>query len=222
MKMIAILMAASLVAGASAQSLRGESFGAPRTLQPQPYDAWMRQAEVTGDVMFHMPGLGDFDVFDIAYGFEAGYRMWLTDIFGLGFGVGFEQWSADTGFSRNWGGAVAGDMRVIPLSVTGYLRVLDMGWGVLNGFLGLEYAVIDSDLTLIRDSRLETVSVDDTFGVRFGGELAMPITDVLSVGLQAGMQDMFSKGSAKGSGGGRLMDVTLQSAFFGVGLSMAF
>lgn len=207
----------------AAAALTAAAFGQERMVQPmsaRSSDAWMRQHDITGDAVAHFPGLGDFDVFEYALGVEAGYRHWFTDIVGAGVGLGLENWSAG-GASRNWRGRVSGDMTVIPLSVSGFLRAADVGELELIGFVALEYAITISDLTVTRDGEKDDVSLDNALNGRIGLEVALPLTPDLSLTGQAGFQFNLWKADAEALGGG-LMDLDMQSFFIGIGVAFAF
>ncbi len=214
-KALVVLALATLAGAASAQSV-----GAPRSVRLPSHDAWMKEMEVGGTAVVHAPGLGDFDVFDTAFGVEFDYRYWFSDVLGVGVGLGVENWTVQED-SRNWVGTLDGDMMVIPLCLTGYLRVADFGWGLLTGFVGFEYAVTDSDVTMSRDGATETVEMDDSINGRIGAELTMPLNDVLSFGVSAGYQTALMMGGAEAFGDGN-MEVDMQSLFIGIGASIAF
>jgi len=180
----------------------------------------MRQNEVTGEVVIHAPGLGDFDVFDYAYGIEIGYRHWWSDILGVGVGIAYENWVAGGG-ARNWAADADGDLRVYPLSLSGYLRAADLGWCELVTLVALEYAICDSEIAVSRGGASDTASVDDSVNVRLGLEFGAPLTDNLRLTCGVGFQFPLMKGDASALGG-PLMDVDMQSFYAGVGLSLAF
>ena len=193
------------------------SFGQGRLSELPP---WMRANELTGDLVLHLPGGGDFDVFEAAYGAELGYRYWFTDVLGVGLGVGIENWSAD-GMSRNWGGRVKGDMLVVPLSLGGYVRALDLGWAELIGYAAVEYGIVDSDVELEINGRVETVKVDHSWDLRLGVELSVPLTPDLSLAAGVGHQFPIVKSDAS-TPSGPLMDADLQSFFFAIWVQLAF
>ncbi len=216
MKTKAIVMAAMVAAGmASAQSA-----GTPGTFRMPAHDAWMKETEFAGEFVFRAPGLGDFDVFDMAYGVDLTYRHWFTDILGAGVGLGFETWTVQN-HSRNWIGALDGDMLVIPLTVSGFLRVAEFGWGTLIGFAGAQYAFSDSDITMTRDGESETVDADGSFVGRIGAELSIPMDGAISLGFRIGYQASLMGGDAEAFGDTNL-EVDLEAVFFGLGLSVAF
>lgn len=216
MKKAVVLLAMAVAAGTAA----AQTVGAPRTVRFAPRDAWMREMEAGASVTYHAPGLGDFDVFDKAVGLDFHYRYWFSDVFGIGAGLGYETWDAQRS-NRNWVGELDGDMTVIPLSVSGLLRMQDFEWGVLTGFIGLEYAISDSNMTMSRGGETEGVSTDDSINYRFGLELAVPVGDVLSFGVQLGYQGALAAGDAEAFGDTN-MEVDMQSVFVGIGASLAF
>lgn len=181
---------------------------------------WMRTHELTGDLVLHLPGGGDFDVFDVAYGAELGYRYWFTDVLGAGIGLGIENWSADGG-SRNWPGRVSGDMLMVPLSLSGYLRAVSLGWAELIGYVALEYGIVDSDVDLESGGRVEKVDIDHTWDLRLGIEVSVPVTPDFSISVGAGHQFPIVKSEASVASG-PLMDADLQSFFVSVGVQLAF
>jgi hypothetical protein len=216
MKKAVVLLAAAVMAGSAA----AQTVGAPRTVRLSPRDAWMRQMEAGGSLVYHMPGLGDFDVFDQAIGVEFAYRYWFSDVFGIGAGLGYETWEA-AGDNRNWEGQFDGDMTVIPLSVSGLLRIADFQWGLLTGFVSVEYAICDSDMSVTRDGMTGRVGIDDSINGRLGLELSVPVNDVWSVGLTLGYQGALMKGDASALGDTNI-EVDMQSVFVGLGASFAF
>ena len=216
MKKAIVFLAMAVVAGSAA----AQTVGAPRAVRLAPRDAWMRQMEAGGSLTYHVPGLGDFDVFDQAIGIDLSYRYWFSDVLGIGVGLGYETWDAQRN-NRNWVGELDGDMTVIPLSVSGLLRMMDFEWGVLTGFVSLEYAICDSGMTMERGGESEDVNVDDSINGRIGVELAMPVSDVLSVGAQLGYQGALAPGDAEAFGDTN-MEVDMQSFFVGLGVSLAF
>ncbi|MCX7819441.1 MAG: hypothetical protein N2652_09595 [Kiritimatiellae bacterium] len=181
---------------------------------------WMRTHELTSDLVLHAPGGGDFDVFEIAYGVELGYRYWFTDVLGAGIGVGFERWSAD-GTSRNWPGRADGDLQVVPLSLGGYVRAVNFRWAELIGFIAVEYGFVNSDVTIETDGVVQDVDIDNPWDLRLGLELAVPLTPDLSISFGAGHQFPIVKSDAS-TAAGPLMDADLQSFFFSLGLQLAF
>ncbi len=216
MKKILILgLTAAVLAGPSV----AQTVGAPRTIRLAPQDAWMRQQEATAGLVFHAPGAGDFDVFDFAYGVEFGYRRWLTDVFGVGVGLGVETWTAGGG--GNWSGAADGDMLVVPLTLSGHMRAADFGWGGLQLFAALEYDFTSSDVTLERGGRRDTVDVDNCLNGLIGIDLTVPLNETLSLGARLGYQATLVEAGASAFGG-NLRDLDMQSVFFGLGVSMAF
>jgi hypothetical protein len=216
MKKAVVLLAVAVMAGSAA----AQTVGAPRTVRLSPRDAWMRQMEAGGALVYHAPGLGDFDVFDQAIGVDFVYRYWFSDVFGIGAGLGYETWEV-AGDNRNWNGQFGGDMTVIPLSVSGLLRIADFEWGLLTGFVSVEYAICDSDVSVTRDGASGGVSIDDSINGRLGLELSVPVNDVWSVGLELGYQGALMKGDASALGDSNL-EVDMQSVFIGLGASMAF
>ncbi len=198
----------------------GTVLNAPAQGQLNERPVWMRAHELTGDLVLHLPGGGDFDVFEVAYGAELGYRYWFTDVFGAGVGVGIENWSADGG-SRNWPGRVSGDMMMVPLSLGGYVRAMDFGWAELIGYVALEYGIVDSDVELESDGRVEKVDIDNTWDLRLGVELSVPLTPDLAIAVGAGHQFPIVKSDASVASG-PLMDADLQSFFFSIGVQLAF
>lgn len=216
MKTKAIVVAVMMAAGMSS----AQTAGAPGTFRMSAHDAWMKETELLGEVVFRLPGLGDFDVFDTAYGVDLTYRHWFTDILGAGVGLGLETWAAQD-HSRNWVGSLDGDLLVIPLTVSGYLRIADLGWGTLIGFAGAQYAFSDSDLVMTRDGLSESVDVDGSFVGRIGMELSMPMRDVISLSFRVGYQASLLGGDAEAFGDTN-MEVDLESVYFGLGLAVAF
>ena len=216
MKRAAVLLAMAVVAGSAV----AQTVGAPRSVRLAPRDAWMREMEAGASITYHMPGLGDFDVFDKAVGVEFTYRYWFSDIFGIGAGLGFETWDVQRN-NRNWVGELDGDMMVIPLSVSGLLRIADFEWGLLTGFVSVEYALCDSDISMTRDGETQGVGIDDSINGRLGVELSVPVGDVLSLGVQVGYQGALMSGDASAFGDPN-MEVDMQSVFVGLGASLAF
>lgn len=216
MKTKTMILAACMAAG----MVSAQTAGSPRTFRLSAHDAWMKETEFAGEVVFRAPGLGDFNVFDAAYGVDLTYRHWFTDILGAGVGLGAETWTTQD-HSRNWVGTLDGDMLVIPLTVSGYLRIAEMGWGTLIGFAGAQYAFSDSDIAMTRDGQSAPVDVDGSFVGRFGAELSMPLGGSVSLGLRVGYQASLLGGDAEAFGD-KNMEVDLESVFFGLGLAVAF
>lgn len=181
---------------------------------------WMRAHELTTEVVLHLPGGGDFDVFEVAYGAELGYRRWFTDVLGAGVAIGIENWSAE-GTSRNWPGRASGDLRMVPLSLGGFVRALSLGWAEVVGYIAVEYGIVESDVKLESNGHTEKVEIDNTWDLRVGVELAVPVTADLSISAGVGHQFPITKSDAS-TPAGPLMDADLQSFFFSIGLQLAF
>ncbi|MBP7275508.1 MAG: hypothetical protein KBA51_04820 [Kiritimatiellae bacterium] len=112
--------------------------------------AWAQQpppacGELVGGFLVGVPGLGDSDVYDVNYGVQFEYRHWFENGLGAGAWFGVEQWEAGDG-TRHWDRAADGDLRAVPLGLSGLYRVWsDEVWAVTLR-AGLGYVWTDSDL----------------------------------------------------------------------------
>ena len=172
--------------------------------------------EVVGGFLAGVPGMGDSDVYDYNYGLQFEYRHWFTQALGAGAWFGMEQWEAGDG-TRHWDRETEGDLRVIPLGLSGLLRVWsDVAWTVTVR-AGVGYAWTDSDLRFTGVPGSAGIHVDDGWIAEIGFDVDYRLAERMTLFGGVMHRADVSRGRASFEGG-PLQDNHLQGMNFTLGL----
>lgn len=173
-----------VVRGLLVLALAGAGVFAAGTAHAQ--DRGVTDEQVGAGLIIQFPGVGDFDVYDLGVGVEAQYRRWYG-FGGLGLSLGMEQWSTES-HTRNWAALrqdtparLGGDLRQIPVGVSGLGRWPLQEGLLLRGEAGIRYVWVDSDLTLQRVDwdRPESVRIKDGWVALAGVGIEQLLTETL-------------------------------------------
>ncbi len=116
-------------------------------------------SEETGELVVSgqmwLPGAGDSDLFDLGMGAEVSYREWFRFPWGVGLNLGVAQWQVDNGSSAyKWQelSDYDGDATIILFGPALYFSVVDWDNWNLTFETGVQYAVIDSNVSVYNNS----------------------------------------------------------------------
>ena len=209
-KTILMAIAALLVCGAARGGLTSEEPG-----------------ELTVAGQFFMPGVGDFDLFDSGYGASISYREWFMFPFGAGVSLGVSQWQVDSGadaYKDNRIGQYDGDAMVIPLGASLYFNLID--WDNWNLILdtGLQYALVDSNVSAHDDlqNRDYDVDIGDAVLWNVGLEYEYMVTENLFLLGGGGYQTDVLAAETDYNGVDDARDTSFQGAYIRLGAKYLF
>lgn len=184
------------------------------------------ELSVAGQWFF--PGMGDIDLFERGYGATVSYREWFSFPWGVGVSLGLSQWQVDSSsraFKYDKLSQYDGDALLIPLGATLYFNVIDWdNWNVILG-AGLQYAFVDSNLSVYNGEETamtrQDVDMGGTLLVNFGGEYEYMVTENAYVVGGVGAQfDVV--GADTEYAGGELRDASFAGFYLNLGAKFLF
>ena len=175
---------------------------------------------------YYFPGQGDFKLYKNMFGPEFQYRNWFGDYVGAGVAAGYT-WSSiysdNTDIIDSSEGKFGGNLGMVPLGVSFFLRPIKTDLWALNLEAGLRYVFINSKVDFTERTTGETLSVklDDGAVYLFTMEVDRLLTDNFYVFLGGGAQfDIFRPDMHIGDT--RTRDNELKAFYARLGLKYAF
>ena len=209
-KTILFAIAALLVCGAAHAGLTSEEPG-----------------ELTLSGQYILPGVGDFDLFDSGYGATLSYREWFMFPFGAGVSLGVSQWQVDGGadaYKDERFSGYDGDVLTIPFGASLYFNLID--WDNWNLILetGLQYALVDSNVSARDDVRGRdyAIDIDDAVLWTIGMEYEYMVAENLYVLGGLGYQTEVLGAGTDYDGVDNARDTSFQGAYVRLGAKYLF
>jgi hypothetical protein len=168
----------------------------------------------------HVPGAGDFDVYDYAAGIEAQYRFWGEAPWGWSLAAGLTQWESGGG-STDWAGDVGGSALAFPLGASGLVAFPTAPGQRVTLEAGLRVIFVESDLKLETSTGRRDVDVATGLLAVVAAEWEAELAEDLSLALGAGYQFDLLQAEAE-TDEADLQDNQWQSFFFRAGVVFRF
>ena len=181
---------------------------------------------VAGQVF--IPDHADCDLFEIGYGAQVGYREWFSFPWGVGVNLGISQWQVDgdsDALKYKKLSDYAGDAIVIPFGAALYFNLID--WDNWNLILetGLQYAFVDSNVTVYNGEETAQKNQDVDIGGALlwhvGAEYEYMISENIYLTGSVGFQlDVVNEDTT--TGGNTMRDVTFGGGYGRLGAKFLF
>ena len=182
------------------------------------------EVSVSGYYVF--PGDGDFDTFKSAAGVQAAYREWFAFPWGVGINAGWGTWMADKNSSsykvdtlRNF----KGECNVVPLGASLFFNVIDWdNWNLVLG-TGLQYLIVDSDVSAFDSvsGKRQDVDIDNPLMWNIEAEYEYMLSEKLYILGGVGYQVDIVRADTD-CGHNDLRDTSFRGLFLRLGLKFLF
>ena len=182
------------------------------------------EASVAGYYLF--PGDGDFNTFDYAVGVQGSYREWFRFPWGVGVSAGWGTWgvnSSSRSYKVDYLRKFKGECNTIPLGLSLYFNVIDWdNWNLVLGS-GLQYLIVDSDVSAWNEAagKRQDIDIGNPFLWNAELEYEYMLSEKLYILGDVGYQVDIVRADTDYPGGD-LRDTSFRGLFLRLGLKFLF